>query len=91
MAGVHCAAATQNFLAMEHHSVDLPWWESLVKTTDGRPLITKGYANLPLSAPGLGIELNEDVVRQHLHPKDGSFFAPTPEWDEKRAHDRVFS
>ncbi|MBD0293773.1 MAG: mandelate racemase/muconate lactonizing enzyme family protein, partial [Flavisolibacter sp.] len=55
MANVHCAAATQNFLALEHHSVDLPWWESLVKTTDGRKLITKGFANLPLSAPGLGI------------------------------------
>ena len=91
MAGVHCAAATQNFLAMEHHSIDLPWWESLVKTTDGRPLITKGFANLPLSAPGLGIELNEEAVKQHLHPKDNSFFAPTTEWDEKRSHDRVFS
>lgn len=91
MASVHCAAATQNFLALEHHSIDLPWWESLVKTTDGRALITKGYANLPLTAPGLGIELNEDVVKQHLHPKDGSFFAPTTEWDEKRSHDRVFS
>jgi L-alanine-DL-glutamate epimerase-like enolase superfamily enzyme len=91
MAGVHCAAATQNFLALEHHSIDLPWWESLVKTTDGRQLITKGYANVPLSAPGLGIELNEEVVKQHLHPKDKSYFAPTPEWDERRSHDRVFS
>ena len=91
MAGVHCAAATQNFLALEHHSIDLPWWESLVKTTDGRPLITKGYANLPLTAPGLGIELNEEVVKQHLHPSDKSYFAPTTQWDEKRSHDRVFS
>jgi L-alanine-DL-glutamate epimerase-like enolase superfamily enzyme len=91
MAGVHCAAATQNFLALEHHSVDLPWWESLVKTTDGRKLITKGFANVPLSAPGLGIELNEDVVKEHLHAKDKSYFAPTPEWDDRRSHDRVFS
>lgn len=91
MASVHCAAATQNFLALEHHSIDLPWWESLVKTTDGKPLITKGYANLPLTSPGLGIELNEDVVKQHLHPSDKSYFAPTPQWNEKRSHDRVFS
>lgn len=91
MAGVHCAAATQNFLAMEHHSIDLPWWEGLVKTTDGRQLITKGFANLPLSAPGLGIELNEEQVKQHLSPKDKSFFAPTTEWNERRSHDRVFS
>ncbi|GAO45148.1 mandelate racemase/muconate lactonizing enzyme family protein [Flavihumibacter petaseus] len=91
MANVHCAAATQNFLALEHHSVDLPWWESLVKTTDGRQLITKGYANVPLTAPGLGIELNEEVLKQHLDPRDKSYFAPTKEWDEKRSHDRTWS
>ncbi|MBO9681386.1 MAG: mandelate racemase/muconate lactonizing enzyme family protein [Flavisolibacter sp.] len=91
MANVHCAAATQNFLALEHHSIDLPWWESLVKTTDGRKLITKGYANLPLTAPGLGIELNDDVVKQHLHADDKSYFAPTKEWDQLRSHDRIFS
>lgn len=91
MANVHCAAATQNFLALEHHSVDLPWWESMVKTTDGRKLITKGFANLPLTAPGLGIELNDDVVKQHLHASDKSYFAPTTEWNEKRSHDRIFS
>ncbi|MEP7377435.1 MAG: mandelate racemase/muconate lactonizing enzyme family protein [Chitinophagaceae bacterium] len=91
MANVHCAAATQNFLALEHHSIDLPWWESLVKTTDGRKLITKGFANLPLTAPGLGIELNDEVVKQHLHPSDKSYFEPTPQWNEKRSHDRIFS
>ena len=91
MSCVHCAAATQNFLALEHHSIDLPWWESLVKTTDGRKLITKGYANLPLTAPGLGLELNEEVLKQHLHPGDKSYFAPTTEWDELRSHDRIFS
>ena len=91
MACVHCAAATQNFLALEHHSIDLPWWESLAKTTDGRTLITKGFANLPLTAPGLGIELNDEVVKQHLHPSDKSYFAPTPQWDDKRSHDRIFS
>ncbi len=91
MATVHCAAATQNFLAMEHHSIDVPWWESLVKTTDGRKLITKGYANLPLTAPGLGIELNDEAVKQHLHPSDKSYFAPTPQWNNKNSHDRIFS
>lgn len=91
MACVHCAAATQNFLALEHHSVDLPWWEGLVKTTDGRKLIEKGYAAVPLNAPGLGIELNEDVLKQHLKPTDTSYFAPTTEWNEKRSHDRTYS
>lgn len=91
MANVHCAAATQNFLALEHHSVDLAWWEGLVKTTDGRKLIDKGYAPVPLSAPGLGIDLVEDELRKHLHASDSSFFAPTTEWDKKRSHDRTYS
>jgi L-alanine-DL-glutamate epimerase-like enolase superfamily enzyme len=90
MANVHCVAATQNFLALEHHSVDLPWWEDLVKMTDGNPIIKKGFAPVPES-PGLGIELNEEVVKEHLHAKDKSFFAPTDEWNEKRAHDRTWS
>ena len=91
MSCVHCAAATQNFLALEHHSVDVTWWESLVKTTDGRKMITKGFANLPLTAPGLGIELNDEVVKEHLHASDKSYFESTPQWNEKRSHDRIFS
>jgi L-alanine-DL-glutamate epimerase-like enolase superfamily enzyme len=91
MASVHCAAATQNFLALEHHSVDLPWWEDLVKTVGGYKMIDKGFATVPLMAPGLGIELNEEVLKQHIDPRDKSYFAPTKEWDELRSHDRVFS
>lgn len=91
MANVHCAAATQNFLALEHHSIDLPWWEGLVKTTDGRKLIDHGYAPVPLTAPGLGIELIDEEVKKHLHPTDTSYFAPTKEWDERRSHDRIYS
>jgi len=91
MANVHCAAATQNFLSLEHHSVDLPWWEDLVKLTWDGKMIEKGYANVPLTAPGLGIELNDEVVKQHLNPSDTSYFEPTPEWDEKRSWDRTWS
>ncbi|WP_026463025.1 mandelate racemase/muconate lactonizing enzyme family protein [Adhaeribacter aquaticus] len=91
MANVNCAAATQNFLALEHHSPDVAWWPNMVKTTDGRKLIEKGYANVSNLAPGLGIELNEEVMKQHLDPKDNSFFRPTPEWNEKRSHDRLWS
>ena len=90
MASVHCAAATQNFLALEHHSVDLPWWEDLVVMTGNKPMINKGFSPVP-DSPGLGIELNEDVVKEHLHKQDKSFFAPTDEWNEKRSHDRTWS
>jgi len=91
MANVHCAAATQNFLALEHHSVDRDWWEDLVTMTGGGKMIDQGYAPVPLTAPGLGIELNEDVVKAHLNPKDKTFFAPTDEWNELRSHDRTYS
>lgn len=91
MASVHCAAATQNFLALEHHSVDIPWWEHLVKTVGGFKMIDKGFATVPLTAPGLGIELNEEVLKKHLDPRDKSFFAPTKEWNALRSHDRTFS
>jgi L-alanine-DL-glutamate epimerase-like enolase superfamily enzyme len=91
MANVHCAAATQNFLALEHHSLDNPWWETLVKTTDGRKLFEKGYANVPLVAPGLGIELVEEAIKKHMVPGDKSWFAPTPEWNDVRSHDRLWS
>ncbi|HUX94891.1 MAG TPA: mandelate racemase/muconate lactonizing enzyme family protein [Bacteroidales bacterium] len=91
MANVHCAAATQNFLALEHHSVDLSWWESLVKMTGKQPIINKGYAPVPLDSPGLGIDLNEEVIKQHLSPRANGYFLPTPEWDQKSSHDRLWS
>jgi L-alanine-DL-glutamate epimerase-like enolase superfamily enzyme len=91
MANVHCAAATQNFLSLEHHSVDSPWWENMVRVTGSQPMITKGFANVPLDSPGLGIELNDEEVKKHLHPKAKGYFEPTPEWDEKRSHDRLWS
>jgi L-alanine-DL-glutamate epimerase-like enolase superfamily enzyme len=90
MANVHCAAATQNFLALEHHSVDTPWWSNLVRMTGSQPMIAKGYANVPLDAPGLGIELNEEECKKHLG-KEFGYFEPTPEWTEKRSHDRLWS
>jgi L-alanine-DL-glutamate epimerase-like enolase superfamily enzyme len=89
MANVHCAAATQNFVALEHHSVDLAYWESLVKKTDV-PLIEKGFANVP-ERPGLGVELNDEEVKKHLASDDQTYFRPTPEWDNIRSWDRLWS
>jgi L-alanine-DL-glutamate epimerase-like enolase superfamily enzyme len=30
-AGYHCAATFRNFLAMENHALDMPWWQDLVR------------------------------------------------------------
>ena len=93
MANVHSAAATENALALEvpNQIVDNTWWPQLVKTTDGRSLWANGQAPVPNDAPGLGIELNEDVIKEHLHPEDRSFFDPTPQWNEVRSYDRIWS
>jgi L-alanine-DL-glutamate epimerase-like enolase superfamily enzyme len=89
MANVHCAAATQNFLALENHSLDVPWWSSLVEEGVSTPIVNHGWIEVPDRA-GLGVTLNEDVVRQHLMPGTG-YFEPTPQWDQERSWDRLWS
>lgn len=89
MANVHCAAATRNFLALENHSLDVPFWQDLVEGVE-KPIINKGYIKVP-ETPGLGVTLNEDVVRRHLKPGTG-YFEPTPMWDEVQSwDDAIFS
>ena len=39
----------------------------------------------------VGIELNEEEVKKHLSPDVKGYFEPTPEWDKKRSHDRLWS
>jgi len=91
LAAVHCAAATENFLALENHSVDdLERWSSLV---EGRPdpLIEAGHIAVP-EMPGLGFTgLNEDVMGQFVDPEEPGIFPPSAEWDGETAHDRLWS
>jgi L-alanine-DL-glutamate epimerase-like enolase superfamily enzyme len=89
MANVHCAAATQNFLALENHSLDVPWWSSLVLEGVKTPIVNHGWIDVP-DRPGLGVTLNEDVVRRHLAPGTG-YFEPTPQWDREHSWDRLWS
>jgi L-alanine-DL-glutamate epimerase-like enolase superfamily enzyme len=88
MASIHCAAATENFLVLENHSVDVPWWDSLVEGIE-KPILNRGYIKVP-NGPGLGITLNDEAVKQHLKPGT-KFFAPTPEWDNEKSADRLWS
>jgi L-alanine-DL-glutamate epimerase-like enolase superfamily enzyme len=78
-AGYHCAATFgPNFLAMENHALDMPWWQDLV-TGVPKPIIDKGYVAVP-ERPGLGLELNDNVVREHL--RRPGYFEPTPIFDD---------
>ncbi|MCU1257260.1 MAG: Mandelate racemase/muconate lactonizing enzyme C-terminal domain protein [Bryobacterales bacterium] len=87
MANVHCAAATENFLVLENHSVDVPWWSDLVAGVE-KPIVNHGFITVP-EKPGLGITLNDDVMKQHL--MEPGYFEPTPQWDKERANDRLWS
>lgn len=87
MANVHCAAATENFLVLENHSVDVPWWNDMVEGI-AKPIFDKGFIKVP-EGPGLGVTLNDEVVKQHLI--EPGYFAPTPEWDKERTWDRLWS
>jgi len=42
-------------------------------------------------SPGLGIELNEEVVKKHLDPEYPAYFAPSTDWDKDRSWDRLWS
>jgi gluconate/galactonate dehydratase len=90
MAAVHSAAATENFLALENHSVDIPWWNELV-TGLPNPIVQDGYIEVP-DKPGLGIdELNDEVIREHLDPTDPTMWEPTDEWNDDYSNDRLWS
>jgi galactonate dehydratase len=58
-ANVHLAVSCPNILMVE--AIETPFHEALVT---GRPKVENGFVAAP-SAPGLGIELNEDVAAAH--------------------------
>jgi L-alanine-DL-glutamate epimerase-like enolase superfamily enzyme len=91
MANVHCAAATENALVLEFHGGDmLAEWEAMVIKTDGKPLMEKGYGLVPLTAPGLGIELNDEALKSRM-PKDAKYFDEIPEWNNTgRTYDKLW-
>ena len=89
MASVHCAAATENFIALEHHFTEIPFWDDFRRR--------RAQADHPerlhprARGAGLGFEINRGCVREHLSPEDSSFFEPTPQWDKRPSHDRLWS
>lgn len=78
MANLHTAAAISSFVALEHHGLDLPFWSSLVTGLDD-PLMEEGYVRVP-DRPGLGVDLNEEGIRENLRDFSG-LFEPTDQWN----------
>ena len=53
-----------------------------------KPIVNKGFITVP-DKPGLGVTLNEAVVKQHLG--EPGFFEPPPQWNQDRSNDRLWS
>ncbi|OGO05065.1 MAG: hypothetical protein A2Y73_03720 [Chloroflexi bacterium RBG_13_56_8] len=80
MANLHCAAAIPSLIALEHHGLDLPFWEGLVT---GLPAdyLEDGYVRVP-EKPGLGVDLNYEGIEANL--RWPGLFEPTDEWNNPK-------
>jgi len=63
MASVHLCASLANFLILEYHMIDVPYWGDFAATDE--PIVKDGYIEVP-EKPGLGIELDEKVIACYL-------------------------
>ena len=90
MAAVQTAAAMQDVLAVEFHSVDVPWWASMVKGIPN-PVFANGFIQVP-TKPGLGFDdLNEEVLHQHINPNIPGMWESTDAWNQEFSNDRIWS
>ena len=78
MASVHMISTLKDFVTMENHAVDIPWWGDLV-TGVPKPIIQNGYIQVP-DTPGIGVELNEEACRAHLRVP--GYFEPSTQFDK---------
>jgi L-alanine-DL-glutamate epimerase-like enolase superfamily enzyme len=70
MAACHVMASGPNFLLLEFHALNIPWWNDLC---DGdRPFVANGAMRLS-ERPGIGVELNDDVAKSLLWGNDTYF------------------
>lgn len=71
LAAAHFCAAIPNFLALEFHASDVPFWNNLVEGLS-KPVIQNGFISIP-EKPGLGVTLNEEIARGYAR-KGEPFF-----------------
>ncbi|MCP4386403.1 MAG: mandelate racemase/muconate lactonizing enzyme family protein [Hyphomicrobiales bacterium] len=65
MASAHVCATVPNFLVLEFHWLHRDYWTSI--TTRKTDIIEDGFIALD-DAPGIGLELDEEVARAHQYP-----------------------
>jgi galactonate dehydratase len=82
MASLHVAAATPNFKIQEtFDDMVEPWVRDAVI---GRPLVRDGAFDLP-TAPGLGVDLNEDAIAAHP-PMEGFMDFWKAGWEKRDSY-----
>jgi len=70
MASCHVLASVPNFLVLELHALNIPWWNDLC---DGdKPFVENGYTTVS-ERPGIGVELNDKVAKSLLWNGDTYF------------------
>ena len=70
MAACHVLASVPNFLVLELHALNIPWWNDLC---DGdKPFIENGFMTVS-EQPGIGVELNDAAAKTLLWNGDTYF------------------
>lgn len=70
MAACHVMASVPNFLLLEFHARDIPWWQEMCDSET--PCIDNGFMAVS-ERPGVGIELNDKVAQTLLWNGDSYF------------------
>lgn len=77
MAAAHLCAVLPNFLVLEHHGIEVPFWEDLALGWNG-PVIKDGHIELDPGRPGLGLSLNEEEAYKYRR-REEPFFDRAPD------------
>ena len=70
MAACQLLASVPNFMVLEFHAMDIPWWSDLC--TGDKPFVENGAMQVSES-PGIGVELNDDFAKTLLWNGDTYF------------------
>ena len=65
MASAHVCATVPNFMVLEFHWTKRDFWSTIIK--EKRDIIQDGHIELD-GAPGIGVELDEEVAKRHRFP-----------------------
>jgi L-alanine-DL-glutamate epimerase-like enolase superfamily enzyme len=69
VASAHLCATAPNFVALEFHGQEVPFWDALVRV----PAVIQNGTVAMTEEPGWGVELNEEVAREYGKPGEPWF------------------